>query len=134
MADSETFVLVVEDDPILKNLLGHTFAGKYQTLYAASGEEALTLFDKFKPHLILLDLMLPGMDGFEILKTIRARPDEGKTVPIIIVSNLSQANDQEKARALGATSYLVKAEVDIDEIVADIESTLAASAKPSPVA
>ena len=87
--------------------------------------EAISLFATFKPRLILLDLMLPGIDGFEVLKTIRAREDEGKTVPIIVVSNLSQLHDQEKARALGATSYLVKAEVDIDEIVEHIESTLA---------
>jgi putative two-component system response regulator len=125
MTDAETFILVVEDDPILKNLLGHTFAGKYQTLYAATGNEAITLFEKFKPGIILLDLMLPGIDGFEVLKTVRAMPDEGKTVPIIVISNLSQAADQERAKALGATSYLVKAEVDIDEIVEHIESTLA---------
>lgn len=122
------FILVVEDDPILKNLLGHTFAGKYQTLYASDGNEAIALFEAHKPALVLLDLMLPTMDGFAVLENLRSRTDEGKTVPIVIVSNLGQESDREKAKALGATDYLVKADVAIEEIVAKIESTLAAVA------
>lgn len=127
MADIK-FILVAEDDPILKNLLGHTFAGKYQTLYANDGNQALDIFNQYKPALILLDLMMPGMDGFTFLQTLRAREDEGKTVPIIIVSNLGQDADKQKALALGANEYLVKAEVDIDEIGAHIEKLLGAQA------
>lgn len=123
MADTK-FILVVEDDPILKNLLGHTFAGRYQTLYAGDGNEALTLFDNNKPSLVLLDLMLPTMDGFAVLEALRARSDEGKTVPVIVVSNLGQESDKKRAMDLGATAYLVKAEVDVDEIIATIEATL----------
>jgi DNA-binding response OmpR family regulator len=123
MADTK-FILVVEDDPILKNLLGHTFAGKYQTLYASDGNEALSLFEQYKPAIVLLDLMLPTMDGFAVLETIRKRTDESKDVPVIVVSNLGQEKDRERALALGATSYLVKAEVSVEEIVNKIESTL----------
>ncbi len=119
--------MVVEDDPILKNLLGHTFAGKYQTLYASDGNEALALFEQYKPALVLLDLMLPTMDGFAVLTAIRARADESKNVPIIIVSNLGQSSDVEKAKSLGANDYLVKAEVEIEEIVNKIESWIAAA-------
>lgn len=122
MTDTQ-FILVVEDDPILKNLLGHTFAGRYQTLYAGDGNEAIALFDQYRPALILLDLMLPTMDGFAVLENIRAR-DDGKTVPVIVVSNLGQESDKQRALGLGATAYLVKAEVDVDEIIATIESTL----------
>jgi two-component system response regulator ResD len=118
------FILVVEDDPILKNLLGHTFAGTYQTLYASDGNEALALFEQYKPSIVLLDLMLPTMDGFAVLETIRARTDESKNVPIIVVSNLGQDKDQERAKTLGATQYLVKAEVSIEEIVAKIQQIL----------
>jgi DNA-binding response OmpR family regulator len=118
------FILVVEDDPILKNLLGHTFAGKYQTLYASDGNEALALFEQYKPSLVLLDLMLPTMDGFAVLETIRARTDASKSVPIIVVSNLGQEKDKERAMTLGATGYLVKAEVSIEEIVGKIQETL----------
>jgi DNA-binding response OmpR family regulator len=133
MTDTK-FIMVVEDDPILKNLLGHTFAGKYQTLYASDGNEAIALYEQYKPALVLLDLMLPTMDGFSVLQNIRSRSDEGKTVPIIVVSNLGQESDKEKALQLGATDYLVKAEVDIDEIITKIESTLSTMENAAAVA
>ena len=125
MPDTQ-FILVVEDDPVLKNLLGHTFAGKYQTLYASDGNEALALFDQHKPSVVLLDLMLPTMDGFAVLESIRKRTDDSKNVPVIVVSNLGQEKDKDRARELGATDYLVKAEVSIEEIVAKIQSMLEA--------
>lgn len=123
MADTK-FILVVEDDPILKNLLGHTFAGKYQTLYASDGNEALALFEQYKPAIVLLDLMLPTMDGFAVLENIRNRKDATKNVPVIVVSNLGQEKDKERAKSLGATEYLVKAEVSVEEIVARIQTVL----------
>jgi DNA-binding response OmpR family regulator len=130
MAETK-FVLVVEDDPILKNLLGHTFAGKYQTLYASGGEEGLQFFEQYKPAIVLLDLMLPGAkDGFAVLEAIRARTDALKTVPIIVVSNLGQEKDIQRAKSLGANDYLVKAEVSIEEIVAKIESTMGGNTAP----
>lgn len=125
MADTK-FILVVEDDPILKNLLGHTLAGKYQTLYASDGNEAIGLLEANKPVLVLLDLMLPTMDGFAVLQSIRSRTDELKNVPIIVVSNLGAQADIDRTKQLGATDYLIKAEVAVEEIVAKIESTLAA--------
>ncbi len=121
------FILVVEDDPILKNLLGHTLAGKYQTLYASDGNEALALIEANRPVLVLLDLMLPTMDGFAVLQAIRARTDELKDTPVIIVSNLGAQADIDRTKQLGANDYLIKAEVSVEEIVAKIESTLAAS-------
>lgn len=118
------FILIVEDDPILKNLLGHTFAGKYQMLYASDGNEALSLFETNKPAAVLLDLMLPTMDGFAVLESIRKRTDELKNVPIIVVSNLGQDSDKERATTLGATDYLVKAEVSVEDIVARLQKIL----------
>ncbi|KND51868.1 MAG: two-component system, OmpR family, phosphate regulon response regulator PhoB [Parcubacteria bacterium C7867-001] len=118
------FILVAEDDPVLKNLLGHTFAGKYQTLYASNGQEALDLFEANKPAAVLLDLMMPGVDGFAVIEGIRKRTDEYKGVPIIVVSNLGQQKDIDRAKTLGANEYLVKAEVSVEEIVAKIESVL----------
>lgn len=120
-----TFILVVEDDPILKNLLGHTLAGKYQTLYANDGNEALALFEQYKPAIVLLDLMLPTMDGFAVLENIRKHDGPEKNTPIIIVSNLGQQKDIDRAKALGANDYLVKAEVAIEEIITKIETLLA---------
>jgi len=124
-------ILVVEDDPILKNLLGHTLAGKYETMYASDGNEAMTLIETHKPVLILLDLMLPTMDGFAVLTAIRARTDGLQNVPIIVVSNLGASTDIEKAKALGANDYLIKAEVAIEEIVAKMETLLAATPPPA---
>jgi len=124
MAETK-FILVVEDDPILKNLLGHTFAGKYQTLYASDGNEALALFEAHKPEIVLLDLMLPTMDGFAVLESIRKRTDALKDVPIVVVSNLGAEKDIERAKGLGANDYLVKAEVSVEEIVKKIEAVLA---------
>lgn len=130
MADTP-FILVVEDDPILKNLLGHTLAGAYQTLYASDGVEALKIFEAHKPVLVLLDLMLPSMDGFAVLSAIRGRTDALRTVPIIIVSNLGASTDIEKAKSLGANDYLIKAEVAVEEIVSKIKS-LIPSTPPAP--
>ncbi len=118
------FILVVEDDPILKNLLGHTLAGKYQTLYASDGNEALALLEQNQPVLVLLDLMLPTVDGFAVLAAIRARTDALKDVPVIVVSNLGAQADIDRAKALGANDYLIKAEVAVEEIVAKIDGLL----------
>ncbi|KND49527.1 MAG: chemosensory pili system protein ChpA (sensor histidine kinase/response regulator) [Parcubacteria bacterium C7867-008] len=131
MAETK-FILVVEDDPILKNLLGHTFAGKYQTLYASNGAEALALINQYTPAVILLDLMLPDMDGFTILQNIRARADAAKSVPVIIVSNLGQQADKDRALSIGANDYIVKAEVDIEEIVGRIEKMLGTTPETAP--
>ena len=132
MSDTK-FILVVEDDPILKNLLGHTMAGKYQTLYASDGNEALALFEQNKPSLVLLDLMLPTMDGFTVLEAIRKRPDSFGKVPVIVVSNLGQQKDKDRALALGANEYLIKAEVPIEDIVTKIESLLGSAPVGAPV-
>lgn len=121
------YILVVEDDPILKNLLGHTLAGKYQTVYASDGNEAIALLEQYKPCMILLDLMLPTVDGFTVLESVRKRTDELRSVPIIVVSNLGQQKDIDRAKSLGANDYLIKAEVAIEEIVSKMDALIGAS-------
>lgn len=121
---SDVTILVVEDDPILKNLLGHTFANQYHMVYAGNGAEGITLMEENQPSLILLDLMMPDMDGFTFLQKTRSRTDAMKDVPIIVISNLGQQKDIDKAKALGANDYLVKANVSVDEIVAKINETI----------
>ena len=107
---------MVEDDPILKNLLVQDFTNKYEAVYARNGKEALSMFEEHKPSLVLLDLIIPEMGGFDVLAAIRARTDALKDVPVIVVSNLGQGEDIEKAKGLGANDYLIKAEVSIEEI------------------
>ncbi len=126
MLDATT-ILVVEDDPILKNLLGHTFSGKYHVFFAGNGKEALALLKESTPSLILLDLMMPDMDGFTFMEHIRAHPEISMhNIPIIIVSNLGQQKDIDHAKSLGAKDYLVKAEVSVEEIAAKIREVLSA--------
>ncbi len=110
-------VLIVEDDPVLKQLLSHELSGAYALSYASDGAEALAVFEKERPALMLLDLMLPKLDGFAVLERIRARSDILRNVPVIVLSNLDQANDEARARAAGANEYLVKANVSIEEII-----------------
>ncbi len=122
------FILIVEDDPVLRNLLGRTLGTTYPVFYASDGQEALDFFEQHKPSLVLLDLMLPTVDGFAVLQNIRSRTDETKNVPVIIVSNLGQEKDKERAISLGANEYLVKAEVSIEDIIAKMQEKLKAHA------
>jgi DNA-binding response OmpR family regulator len=113
--------MVVEDDPILKNLLGKSLSHAYRVMYAGTGKDALELYEQNKPALILLDLTLPGdIDGFAVLETMRKRTNEGKTVPVVVVSNLGEQQAKNRVMQLGANAYLVKAEVDVDEIAAKV--------------
>ncbi len=122
---SNTIILVVEDDPILKNLLGHTFADKYTMVYAGNGIEGISLMEENKPALILLDLIMPDMNGFTFLEKVRSRTDNLKSVPIIVMSNLGQPKDIERAKSLGANEYLIKVEVSVSEIIDKVQTVLA---------
>ena len=101
-------ILVVEDQmdnrQILRDLLGN--AG-YQLVEAANGEEALAAVAKQRPDLILMDIQLPVMDGYEATRRIRANPDF-KSIPIIAVTSYALAGDEAKALAAGCSAYVTK--------------------------
>jgi CheY-like chemotaxis protein len=102
-------------------------------LYARTGEEALEILRHETPDVILLDILLPGMSGFDVLKTIRENPRMAH-VPIIILSNFGKREDFDKAKALGAHTYLVKAEHDLNDIMHEIVASLAsAEFKTAPI-
>ena len=111
-------VLLVEDDPFLREICSKKLAKEGYSVYeAADGAEALDAVKKIKPHIVLLDVILPTMDGFQILKSIRADKDkEIAQVPIIMLSNLGQEDDIKRAMDSGANDYLVKAHFTTDEI------------------
>ncbi len=90
------------------------------------GEDGLRKALELKPHLILLDLILPGMDGFEVLKKIREDENVGR-VPVIILSNLGQKDDIDRGMKLGATDYLIKAHNTPGEIIEKVKEVLAKS-------
>jgi two-component system, cell cycle response regulator DivK len=101
-------ILVVEDQPdnrrILRDLLGN--AG-YELIEAESGEEALTAVEAQRPDLILMDIQLPVMDGYEATRRIRLNPAL-KSIPIIAVTSYALAGDEAKALAVGCNAYVTK--------------------------
>lgn len=118
-------ILLVEDDGFLSDVLKKKLMNeKCNVTHATSGEMAVELAQKELPHLVLLDLVLPGISGFETLKQIKAN-ESTKSAHVIILSNLSQQEDIEKAKSLGADAFLVKAISTPTEIFSTIQSILA---------
>jgi CheY-like chemotaxis protein len=122
----QPFVLFVEDDPLLADLVARKFGiEKIEMEYARTGEEALVVLDKErKPDLILLDIRLPGIDGFEVLEKIKS-DESTKHIPVVIFSNFGEASDIERAKKLGADKFIVKVSLTLEQ-VADVVRTLAA--------
>lgn len=117
-------ILLVEDEPALQESFKQAFSGKeYECLQAMDGEEGLALMRSAKPDLVLLDLVLPKKHGFEVLKEIKNDANL-KDIPVIVLTNLENSEDVEKALELGATTYLVKANYPLDEIVRKVEEAL----------
>ena len=117
-------VLIIEDDEFLRSLTAKRLEkGGYQPAVAVDGDTALNAAIESKPDLIILDLLLPGIDGFEVLKRIRGN-DQLKTTPVIVFSNLGQREDIEKATQLGADDFLVKSNFTLDDLVVKIKSKL----------
>ncbi|HNP79549.1 MAG TPA: response regulator [Candidatus Pacearchaeota archaeon] len=117
-------VLIIEDDKFLRELLGKKISSLgYSAVLAIDGEDGLEKMKTEKPDIILLDLILPGMNGFEVLEQAKKNPTINET-PIIILSNLGQSEDIEKGLRLGAKDFLVKAHFTPQEIVNKIQMFL----------
>jgi DNA-binding response OmpR family regulator len=117
-------ILVIEDDKFLRELISKKLIKEgYSVSEAIDGEEGLKKIKGEKPDLVLLDLILPGIDGFEVLSKVKedtALPP----IPIIILSNLGQKEDVEKGLKLGAVDYLIKAHFTPGEIVEKIKDAI----------
>jgi len=117
-------ILIVEDDKFLRELILHKLIKEgYDVIEAADGEEGIKKATEEKPDLALLDLILPGIDGFEVLYRMKASP-ETSSIPVIILSNLGQKDDVEKGMRLGASDYLIKAHFTPGEIIGKIKGLL----------
>lgn len=117
-------IVVVEDDHVLNKTLSEYLINEgYQIKSALDGEEGLKLILQEKPDLILLDIILPKKDGYEILKSIKV-DDSTKKIPVVLLTNLGSLSDVEKALNLGATTYMVKADYKLEEILAKIKELL----------
>ena len=103
-------VLVVDDNEDIRNLISIILTGEsYEVLAVESGTKASEIYSEFKPDLILLDIMMPGISGFEVLEQIRdIRSAKLNSVPIVMITAKSLTDDIDKAIKLGATSYIVK--------------------------
>ena len=122
--DTGAKVLVVDDEPnVLRSLAQYLTIEDFTVETASNGLEALEKVDSFLPELILLDVMMPGMDGFEVLDKLKADPVHANT-PIIMLTAKDQSADVLKGYQSGATSYLVKP-FNLDELVETINQVLA---------
>ena len=117
-------ILIIEDDQrINKVYRAKLMVEGIDVAVALDGEEGLRKVYSEKPDLILLDLMLPKISGFDILKKIKSDP-KVKDIPVLVLSNLAQEKEIEKGKALGAEDYLVKTNFSIQEVMEKIKKAL----------
>ena len=119
-----TKVLVVEDDKMMAGVLTDKLAKTgIDVAYAMDEKSSFQEIEKGIPDIILLDLILPGVSGFDILKKIKS-DERTKSIPVIILSNLGSEADIKKGLDMGADSYLIKANVLVEDIIAKIKEVL----------
>lgn len=117
-------ILIVEDDKFLRELISQKLVKEgFNISEAVDGEEGVKKIKEEKPDLVLLDLILPGIDGFEVLAKTKEDP-ELVPIPVIILSNLGQKEDVERGLKLGAADYLIKAHFTPGEIIEKIRTIL----------
>lgn len=117
-------ILVIEDDTFLRELIVQKLLKEgYEISEAVDGEDGIKKVTEEKPDIILLDIILPGIDGFEVLKKIK-EDEKVQDIPVIILSNLGQQDDIDKGIKLGAKDYLIKAEFTPGEIVEKVKGLL----------
>lgn len=123
-------ILIVDDEAVLLNLLS-TKVGQagFSVIEARDGDEGLQKALKEHPDLILLDIIMPKMDGVTVLKNLRQDP-WGKGVPVIILSNLNTAESVEKSLANGAYDYLIKIDYTLDDLVNIVKKRLEKEENP----
>lgn len=117
-------ILIVEDDNFLSDIYKHQLQKEgFETQVAAEGRAALDCLEKQIPDLILLDMIMPGMNGFDFLEALRqnSRFDQ---IPVMIITNLGQDEDKRRCQEMRACSYFVKTEVTIDSIITMIKEKL----------
>ncbi|HTM68007.1 MAG TPA: response regulator [Candidatus Binatia bacterium] len=114
-------VVLVEDDKFLQKILMTKFIKEgFDARAASDAEEGLQLILTEPPNIVLLDLILPKMSGFDLLTELKTNP-KTKNVPVVILSNLGQEEDIIRAKGLGALDFLVKADISINEVVQKVK-------------
>ena len=118
-------ILIIEDDPLMRRLYQKIFTfEKYEVESAEDGEEGLEKARKVKPTLILLDVMMPKMNGLQVLEKLKADQDL-KKIPVVMLTNLAGQKDAETALAKGAVKYIVKSEYEPKQVADMVKGVLA---------
>lgn len=120
-------IMWVEDDKFLSDIIAKRFTSpstQCTFIHAATGQEMFEQLKNVKPDIIVLDIMLPGMDGFEILTKLK-QDTSLQVIPVMLLSNLNQKADIERGLDLGAVKFLVKALLTPDDIVEEVSRVLA---------
>lgn len=114
-----TKILITEDDPLMSRMYQRIFSFEgYEVIMASDGQDGLDKIRETSPTLVLLDVMMPKMNGFEVLEKLKSDPAT-KNIPVVMLTNLSSEQDAENALLKGAVKYIVKSEHDPKQ-VADI--------------
>ena len=117
-------ILFIEDEPTIQKSISRFLEKEgYEVKSALDGEIGLETAKKIRPDLILLDLILPRKDGFEVLKELK-KEESTKNIPVIALTNLEESGNIERVLSLGATAYLIKANYKLEEIVEKIKQIL----------
>ena len=117
-------ILLIEDDKFLRELMvKKLLTMDYDVTSAVDGESGLSMIKEVKPDVVLLDLILPGINGFEVLEKAKQNP-EIADIPVIILSNLGQKEDIERGQKLGAADFMIKAHFTPQEVVNKIKAIL----------
>lgn len=117
-------ILLVEDDFSLRDIYSARIQADNHTVVTASdGEEALAVAMREHPDLIILDVMMPKISGFDVLDILRSTP-ETKTTKVIMMTALGQDSDRERGEALGVNKYLVKSQVTLEDVIVSVNEVL----------
>ena len=117
-------ILIIEDDPLMQRMYQKAFSfDGYEVEVAGDGVEGLEKIRTLKPTIILLDVMMPKMNGLDVLKKMKADPDL-KKIPVVMLTNLAGGSDAENALSLGAVKYIIKSEQEPRQVVNMVKEIL----------
>ncbi len=117
-------ILIVEDEAFLQKALAEFLESeKFETIGALDGEKGLEMAKKEKPDLIILDIILPKKDGYEVLAELK-QDEETKNIPVILLTNLESPEDIQRAFEKGASTYLVKSDYKLEDIARKVKEML----------
>lgn len=117
-------IAIIEDDPTISQMYRMKFESDgFEVQLAANGQIGVEVVEKFQPDIILLDLQMPEMNGTEALRHIRSK-DWGKTIPVIVLTNLGEEEAPREIKELGVHSYIVKANLTPRQVVEQVKSAI----------